>query len=453
MRVRLLLIGSLGLNVLLATVWWHSRARRPETQTIVQEGTNAPGESSTNVVVRRQYFTWSEVESKDYPVYIENLRNIGCPEETIRDIIVADVDELFDRRRATEVVPVTRQWWQSQADPKMLQLAQQQLRKLEDERVALLTRLLGPGWNTPDPATQKTVALQIPLDGPTLGTLPDETKKAVEQLSGRTQREYERILEEARRTGTEPDASALASLFQRLSNELAKLLSPSQLEAFQVRYSPVAHKLRAELNELEFMKITPEEFRRLFRGVESIDLQLMALTGDDPATVGQREALLKQRENAFRNALGPARYADYERLQDPGYRGAVAAAQAAGNTNLAGIFYAIEQLGSNEQASINASTDRTALQREIELKQLELDQLKAAAVALGEEPPPEPVPETPPIPRQTYVFQEGDTLPTVARRYGVPVMLLLQSNPQLRQLPTIPPGTEIVIPQWNPPAQ
>ena len=41
-----------------------------------------------------QKFDWNAVESDDYKKYIANLRAIGCPEETIRDIITADVNKL-----------------------------------------------------------------------------------------------------------------------------------------------------------------------------------------------------------------------------------------------------------------------------------------------------------------------------------------------------------------------
>ena len=43
---------------------------------------------------------WRKVESEDYKQYIENLRAIGCPEETIEDIIVADVNKLLKSRNA-----------------------------------------------------------------------------------------------------------------------------------------------------------------------------------------------------------------------------------------------------------------------------------------------------------------------------------------------------------------
>ena len=44
-------------------------------------------------------FHWSQVESRDYRAYVANLRTIGCPELTIRDIISADVESLYTARR------------------------------------------------------------------------------------------------------------------------------------------------------------------------------------------------------------------------------------------------------------------------------------------------------------------------------------------------------------------
>jgi len=45
-------------------------------------------------------FHWSQVASADYQTYIQNLRAIGCPEDTIRDIIQARVAVAFaDRER------------------------------------------------------------------------------------------------------------------------------------------------------------------------------------------------------------------------------------------------------------------------------------------------------------------------------------------------------------------
>jgi hypothetical protein len=44
-------------------------------------------------------FHWSQIESADYRTYVTNLRGIGCPEQTIRDLVKADVDNLYASRR------------------------------------------------------------------------------------------------------------------------------------------------------------------------------------------------------------------------------------------------------------------------------------------------------------------------------------------------------------------
>lgn len=45
-------------------------------------------------------FRWSQLESPaDYRLYIKNLRGIGCPEQTLRDIVTGNVDRAFSAER------------------------------------------------------------------------------------------------------------------------------------------------------------------------------------------------------------------------------------------------------------------------------------------------------------------------------------------------------------------
>jgi hypothetical protein len=45
-------------------------------------------------------FQWSQLESSvDYRIYIKNLRSIGCPEQTLRDIVSGNVDRAFTVER------------------------------------------------------------------------------------------------------------------------------------------------------------------------------------------------------------------------------------------------------------------------------------------------------------------------------------------------------------------
>ena len=432
----------MGLNVLLAALWLAGRGLKPPQQVDTVDISLSTPDIQTNVVVRKQFFSWGELESANYSQYIENLRSINCPEQTIRDIIIADVNQLFTKRRSTEAIPTTRQWWQNEADPAQLRQARRQIAALEMERRALLSELLGPDWDH-SAASGPTVAIRVPLDGPLLGALSGEAEEAVQTISGKIQREYEAILKSS---GGQPSPAALAGLDQQLIRELTPLLSSAQMEEFMFRYSQSARRLRSDLANLPLFNPTPMESRTVFRNAQQVELQLMGLTGDDPATDAERKILENERRIAFQNALGPARYKEFERLQDPIYQQAIEAAQAAGIASATDLFYLIDRLGSQDEERIKQDTSLTPLQQELALRKLQVEQLQVAAEALGQAPSSEP----PPPPRKSYAFQKGDTIAKVSMETGVPVALILRANPNL-QPERIPPGTQIIIPEWTAP--
>lgn len=450
MRWRVYFFVSLALNVLLLAGWGWSVARQRETArraTLAAALTNAPPIGRTNVLVRRQFFSWQEIESDDYPTYIANLRAIGCPEQTIRDIIIADVNALFARRRATEIVTPEQQWWRSEPDTNVLQQALEKTRALEQERRDLLTRLLGPDWesgdllNLPRPSRQP-----IPLDGPILGTLPDEVKRRVEEISLRSEERIRAYVEAQRQAGREPDPAELARLRQQTRTELAGVLSPLQLEEFLLRYSQNAGALRAELRELKFFNVTPEEFRAMFRAIDQINLQLELLgNANDPNTAAARRSLEQQRLAALRNVLGPERFEQFQKLHDPDFREAYASALAAGAPETADTIYELNRAAREELARIRQQTNLPPELREIEAKKAELELAKALAQALGHELPPEPEPPPKPPPVKIHVLKPGENLNFLARLYGVNPADLRAANPELN-FDRLKPGDAVKVP-------
>jgi hypothetical protein len=79
-------------------------------------------------------FRWDKVESTNYLEYVVNLRRIGCPERTIRDLIVAEIDPLYAPRREQLLRDRHLVW--SEEDP--------QLRVLRAEENRLVDYLLHP---------------------------------------------------------------------------------------------------------------------------------------------------------------------------------------------------------------------------------------------------------------------------------------------------------------------
>jgi LysM repeat protein len=448
MRWRLVALVSLGVNLLLVAGWIFTTARRPAAQPSEAIGgtTNISVGNRPNIIVRRQFISWRDIESPDYPAYIANLRDISCPEQTIRDIIIADVNALFSRRLATELVSADQQWWRSEPDSNVVAAASEKVRALEDERRVLLTKLLGPTWESGDLANLPRPSRPgITLDGPVLGALPTDVKQSIQDISVRSEERLQAYLNEQRAAGKDPDPVEVARIREQTRDELRHVLTPPQLEEYLLRYSQTANNLRGDLGTLKYFNASPDEFRALFRAADNIDQRIALIAdGSDPNTLQARKALVDQRENAIRIALGQKRYDEYVLLRDPLYRAAMAAAQQAGTPEAVRTIYQINLAAAAEQAQLNSDPTLTTDQKNIQLKQLEADQLRANTLATGQELPPEPPPGPPP--RRTYTVRPGDNAAVVAMIYGVPVSALRAANPNL-DLNRLKPGDAINLPR------
>src|SRR5439155_13967537 len=92
--------------------------------------------------------SWASIESTNYSTYIKNLRDIGCPEETVRDIIITDISKLFAKRRpALQAQLQPYRFWQTgdalQNDYSSNPELQRQLQELDKEQRGLVKQLLG----------------------------------------------------------------------------------------------------------------------------------------------------------------------------------------------------------------------------------------------------------------------------------------------------------------------
>ena len=171
----------------------------------------------------------------------------------------------------------------------------------------------------------------------------------------------------------------------------------------------------------------------------------MLADATDPNSLLARKNLEDQRENAIKLTLGPKRYEEYRLLQDPLYRDAVQTAQEAGTPDAVSSLYAINLAAASEQQGIMTNTNLNGDQKNIALKSLQLDQLKANTVATGGDLPPESPPASTTPPRRTYTLRPGDTPGVVAMIYGVPESAIRAANPNLN-FNRLQPGDTITIP-------
>ena len=118
MNTKRLLIASLVLNALLVGAEAYLltqdaddlRYRPPlvlcinHARPVTVEQTAPAAQLVTNAL---RSLNWRRVESEDYAQYVARLRSLGCPEQTICEIVTADVNEMFRRRSKPEVYSAT----------------------------------------------------------------------------------------------------------------------------------------------------------------------------------------------------------------------------------------------------------------------------------------------------------------------------------------------------------
>jgi LysM repeat protein len=444
-RVRIVLLVSIVLNVALVAAFlgWFGpgerRASGPVGNASAAANSNTPRIIKTNILVRPRFFNWEEVESGDYAIYIQNLRGIGMPENTIRDVIIADIDQLFTQRRRELAAQQDLEWWRSRPSESYQSNALAGAYALEQERSALLTKLLGQNWKA-DRLDQQPEP--VPLTGPVLSALPAELKKTVQNIAAQSAERMRDYLIQAQTSGQQPNELEIARMREQTREQLAQVLNPLQLEEFLIRNSYNASRLR---REFEGVDLNQEEFRRLFRAVDAIDRDLqLRYAGDDAESQRRRQALEQQRQAVLRETLGAERYDTLAMLQDPTYQEALTAVQRVGaSEEAAAALYEIGRATTDEVARIQNDPALTPTQKQLQIREAELERQRARSLVLGE-PMAEPaVPEPPPY--RAHVKVPGETLGELSVRYGVGISELREANPEI-DINRAPPGVVLNVP-------
>ena len=313
----IILALSLTVNVVVIALMLLSQGS-PDVTPVAEKESESPTPQATDVTdpqddqlretAALQPFTWESVESADYLTYIDNLRSIGCPESTIRDIITADVNKLYEQRwkeAKNENGKQRFEYWKSNAMfGGMNAENRKRYKEIDDERRATLRTLLGT--EVPRKLTD-LVAMYNPFDS-MLDFLPETKRTAIMDLQ---QQMSERMMELAEEGGNiDPEDMQLAQREQEAA--LAELLSPEELQEYNLRMSNSANMLRAELGGFE---VSEDEFRDLFALRESFDKEygMFGPTGDQDSQewYQQRSESEKEMKEAYRDVLGDERYREY----------------------------------------------------------------------------------------------------------------------------------------------
>ena len=239
---------SLLLNVvLLAAAGWRSRQETPLPRPLRSEvreplQNSARWRGSSVAAHPQQPDAWSFIASADSPQFIANLRAIGCPEQTIRDIVVMQVCREYRSRLLALETEAAHAWdYTRQQSRDFWRERNEQRTDLRDEMSSKLESLFGQSW----------ISLTTSLRGgpewgrDPLGSLSVETRHQIREVDGKYRRELDE-LQQKQWTG-DSDSADMASrrdLERQKHAELASILSPQELEEYLYRQSPAADYVR-----------------------------------------------------------------------------------------------------------------------------------------------------------------------------------------------------------------
>lgn len=233
-------------------------------------------------------FHWSQVESTNYLTYISNLRGIGCPESTIRDIVTAELSAFYQERRRALASGSETRFWRAEYGRGPLGGAEVEALRSEEREVAkfLLGEAVVNSNNEADP-----VVAQLNLE-----SLSPEQGQRIVAWNQKFESARSALLEiTATRDLTDEENAQLAVLEAARSRELDEMLSPAERFEFELRNSPSAELVRRQAARCE---LTEEQFRAVVQARLDFDQELAT-----PASEVQITQALRIYDDSLRQVL------------------------------------------------------------------------------------------------------------------------------------------------------
>jgi uncharacterized membrane protein len=332
--------------------------------------------------------SWRALESTNYVLYIENLRAFGCPEETIRDIIITDVAKLYARHRAElrrQLQPY--QFWQP-TDPVVGSAGsaefQRQRRELDKAQRQLIRELLD--------VDLRAEMARYTSDGDDAerdySFLPQDKQARVQSLSEQFDELEQDVYTRARGWLVDEDLEELKQLQRQRQAELASMLTSEELEEYELRHSDTADNLRGALGA--FLP-NEEEFRKIFKLQRTYDLEFdQGFDNRDHAAMEIRSRAAFQAGEALNSelakTLGPERFAQYQRAQDGDYRALLQVTDRFGvSADVASRVFNMKQAAEAIKAQVESNPNLTDAQRAQAVAGIARQTERSVAAAMGNE--------------------------------------------------------------------
>lgn len=387
----ILLVLNLGLLLYLIAM----RSLSPDTtqpQSVQPIATNATRVLVKGTVPRiltvTNEFNWHQLEAEDYRTYITRLRSIGCPEQTIRDIIIADLDKLLAPR--VQAIYGRRKelnYWHSEEEELSNDFDHRewlrQERQIDREKRAVIQDLMGVDL----------VRERLKLKGyqdyyeRRLSFLPEEKRGQLRSVLEQYDDQEERIRDKEGDGGealTAEDQAQLRQIREKRQAAISGVLSPAEQQQFELWMSPTAESVRHDLygmdaSQQEFLAVY--QLRRAYDDAWSgVDLTQM----DDAIRDRWLQARLEM-EDGIKKQLGEQRFAEYQRGADSDFHQLSATvARYQLPRQKAAEAYELKRALQEISDKVRADPNLNQSQKDLALQEMGRETAKATQAVLGE---------------------------------------------------------------------
>jgi hypothetical protein len=245
---------------------------------------------------------WQQLRTEDLPTLAARLRAAGFPPSVVRSLIAGEVEARFAARREAiyRELADAPYWTNTMSAMRGMDFKTlAALNELSAEQKRLIKDVLGPSAET-----EGYSLLRVRF-----GNLSAEKHHAVQNVTSDYASMRSKLFAKAAGLPLGPEArDQMALLIKEERADLEKILTPAEMEAYELRSSPTADLLRINL---EAFKPSESEFRAIFRATVAAERSYGAYNDSTRENRGKiREEILKQ----AKATMSPERFEQFRQL-------------------------------------------------------------------------------------------------------------------------------------------
>ncbi|HAK53794.1 MAG TPA: hypothetical protein DCM54_18100 [Gammaproteobacteria bacterium] len=305
---------------------------------------------------------------ENYGTLTEQLRERGVSEDLIRQMVLATIDRDFLLDQQAQRID-TPYWKRPPRDNYETVLA---TLELEDNKRNMLLEIFGD---------------EI-IDDPLFENLFKPLNETLAFLSSDKQIALDSLIRSNQAASTPRDGGFLRENWvdrqtseQDLERAIQELLSQDEYMEYQLRESALAGTMRRSMDGLDSSE---QEYRDIYEIRNALETNAVTLSGREG-----RQELLAAREEAnqqIEDYLGPQRFEEYERLQDPVYRSLQSVGERYGTSdaNVLAVYEVTNDAASRIQ-EVTENSDLSRSERRQKMSEIQTDTHVQVTDILGEE--------------------------------------------------------------------